>query len=77
MLLFSAVLNIKELTKEDFIQLVIEWNQNSPHSENIISDLSWGGTQQEKYGSDSLWMEIVDYEKSGIVAVRYEKKKTV
>ena len=75
MLLFSTVLNIKNLTKEDFIQLVIEWNQNSPHPENIISGLSWKRTQQEKYGSDTLWLEIVDYEKSGIVAVRYEKKE--
>jgi len=37
MLLFSTVLQINDLlTEEIFIQNVIEWNQNSPHQENII-----------------------------------------
>ena len=44
MLLFSTILDIHEsLTKEKFIQLVIEWNQGSPHTENIISELEWHG----------------------------------
>ena len=37
MLLFSTVLDINDtLTKDAFIQLVIDWNQGSPHEENII-----------------------------------------
>lgn len=33
MLLFSTIVPIKgDLTKDDFIQLVIDWNQGSPHS---------------------------------------------
>lgn len=35
MLLFSTVLDVNEtLTKEAFIQLVIEWNQNSKYESN-------------------------------------------
>lgn len=44
MLLFSTILDINEsLTKEKFIELVIEWNQGSPHEQNIIKDLVWNG----------------------------------
>lgn len=39
MLLFSTILEIdKKLTKNDFINLVIEWNQKG-HPESIISDI--------------------------------------
>ena len=42
MLLFSTILNIdKLLTKDDFLNLVIEWNQKSPHDDNVIPDLIW------------------------------------
>ena len=42
MLLFSTILNIdKSLTKDDFLNLVIEWNQKSPHDDNVIPDLIW------------------------------------
>ena len=42
MLLFSTILNIdKSLTKDDFLNLVIEWNQKSPHYDNVIPDLIW------------------------------------
>ena len=40
MLLFSTLLEInKTMTKDSFIQLVLEWNQGSPHEENIIRKL--------------------------------------
>ena len=39
MLLFSTLLEINDtMTKDSFIQLVLEWNQGSPHEENIIQD---------------------------------------
>lgn len=45
MLLFSTILNIdKSLTKDDFLNLIIEWNQKSPHDDNVIPDLSWDGS---------------------------------
>ena len=44
MLLFSTVLSIKDsLNVNDFIELVIDWNQNSTHKENVIPNLKWSG----------------------------------
>ena len=64
MLLFSTILDIHEsLTKEKFIQLVIEWNQGSPHTENIISELEWHGESNVRYGDNRLWMAIDEYRK--------------
>lgn len=43
MLLFSTILEIdKKLTKDDFINLVIEWNQKG-HPESVISGIEWNG----------------------------------
>lgn len=40
MLLFSTLLEINDtMTKDSFIQLVLEWNQGSPHGENIIQGM--------------------------------------
>ena len=40
MILFSTVLRLnKNFTQDDFIKTVIEWNQNSPHPENVISGI--------------------------------------
>ena len=40
MLLFSTILNINEiLTKDTFVCL--EWNQGSPHANNIIPGIQW------------------------------------
>lgn len=74
MLLFSTILNINDtLTKDGFIQLVIEWNQKSPHKENVIPDLVWEGERNIRYGDDCLWLEINEYRNKNIIAVRYEK----
>lgn len=76
MLLYSTILDINStLTKDDFIQLVIEWNQKSPHKDNVISDLNWKGEYNVRYGNDSLWLDIEEYRNKNIVAVRYEKKR--
>lgn len=61
------------MTKEKFIQLVIEWNQNSRYQENIIKDISWHGERNIRYGSDSLWLDIEEYRNQNIIAIRYEK----
>ena len=76
MLLFSTILEIKpSLSKEAFIQLVIEWNQNSPHVSNIIPNLAWNGERNIRWGNDTVWMEIVEYRNQNIIAVRYEIKE--
>lgn len=63
------------MTKDTFIQLVIEWNQGSPHENNIIPEMSWNGERNIRYGNDTLWMEIQEYRNQDIIAVRYEKKE--
>lgn len=74
MLLFSAVLSINpSLTKERFIQLAIEWNQGSPHTENIIPGLRVPEKLNIRFGTDTLWMDIQEYRNQNIIAVRYEK----
>ena len=74
MLLFSTMLDINNtMTKEKFIQLVIEWNQSSPYPENIIKDIKWQGEMNIRYGSDSLWLDIEEYRNQNIIAIRYEK----
>lgn len=74
MLLFSTLLPIKDtMTKDDFIRLAIEWNQSSPHSENIIPNMEWNGERNISYGTDELWLEIKEYRNKNTIAIRYEK----
>ncbi len=74
MLLFSTILNINEnMSEEDFIQLVIEWNQTNPYKYNVIPDIVWNGESNIRFGNDQLWLEINEYADKNIIAVRYEK----
>lgn len=75
MLLFSTVLHISDkMTKDAFIKLVIDWNENSPHAENIVPNITWNGERNIRFGNDDLWLEIQEYRNENIIAVRYEKK---
>lgn len=75
MLLFSTILDIKkEMTKDTFVQLVIEWNQKSKYSENVIPNLVWDGQYNKLYPTKNLLLDIKEYPKEQIVAVRYEKR---
>lgn len=75
MLLFSTILKIdKLLTKDSFLNLVIEWNQGSPHKDNVISDLNWNGSYNQRFGDDTISLEFKEYRNEEIVAVRYVKK---
>lgn len=74
MLLFSTLLEINDtMTKDAFIQLVLEWNQGSPHEENIIQGIDWNGERNVRYGTDTLWLAIEEYRNENIIAIRYEK----
>ena len=76
MLLFSTILDIKDsLTKDEFIKLVIEWNQGSPHASNVIPGIVWNGERNIRYGQEGLWLDIEEYRNQNIIAVRYEKKE--
>ena len=75
MLLFSTILKIdKSLTKDDFLNLVIEWNQGSPHENNVIRNLKWDGSYNQKFGDETISLEFKEYRNEEIVAVRYAKK---
>lgn len=75
MLLFSTVLDINStMTKEAFIELVIEWNQGSPHSDNVIPGIEWDGKLTACYEYENLRLDIQEYRNQNIIAVRYEKK---
>ena len=55
MLLFSTVLKINDtMGKDDFIKLVLEWNQGSPHKENVIRGIKWNGEHNIRYGDKDL-----------------------
>lgn len=76
MLLFSTILDINEsMTKDDFIRLVIEWNQGSPHISNIIPGIDWNGERNIRFGDDRLWLAIEEYRNQNIIAARYEKQE--
>ena len=75
MLLFSIVLDIKDtFTADDFIRLVLEWNEGSKYAENMVSGIEWHGEHTARYGTDSLWLEFAEYEDKSIIAVRHEKR---
>ena len=75
MLLFSTILEIKDtMTTEDFIRLILDWNKGNPYPENVIPGIEWHGERNIKYGDEGLSLEIREYKKERIIAVRYEKK---
>ena len=74
MLLFSSMLDIEPtLTKDGFIKLVIEWNQKSPHLDNVIRGIVWHGERNVRYGDDKMQLSINEYR--DIITARYEKQE--
>ena len=75
MLLFSTILEInKKLTKDDFINLVIEWNQKG-HPESVISGIKWNGERNIRFEDENKSLEIQEYRNKNIIAVRFEKRE--
>ena len=76
MLLFSTVLDINNgLSKDAFIQLVIKWNRETPHTENVIAGIEWNGERTIRYGTDKLFLEFLEYRNKNIIAARYSKSQ--
>lgn len=74
MLLFSTVLDIQDsVSPDDFIRLVIEWNNSSKYAENIVSGIGWQGEHTARYGDDMLWLEFAEYPEKEILAARHVK----
>lgn len=74
MLLFSTILDIEsKMTRDVFIELVMEWNNNARFEVNKIPDLIWKGEKSIRFGNDNLWLAAEEYSKESTIAVRYEK----
>ena len=74
MLLFSTILDINDSLKpDDFIRLVLQWNENSSRAENRVQGIDWRGEHTVRYGDDNLWLEFVEFAAEGIIAARHEK----
>lgn len=74
MLLFSTMLQVNDtLTKDAFVDLVLEWNRTSKYQENIVPDVNLQGGYTGKFGNDAVSLEFVDYPEKQILAVRHEK----
>ncbi len=76
MLLYSTVLDINDtLTKDDFIRLVIKWNQESIHPENVIPGIKWIDEKNIRYGNENMWLDIQEYRNMGILLLSSIKKQ--
>ena len=76
MLLFSTVLSVNEsMTRENFLRLIVEWNNTGSKTGNIIPESQWDGGENIRYGDDKIWLEIEEYKNKNIIAVRYEKNE--
>ncbi len=64
------------MTKDNFVRLVIEWNQRSPHIENVIPNIVWNGERNIRFGNENIWLDIEEYRNKNIIAVRYEKRES-
>ena len=74
MLLFSTILELKDtVSPDDFIQLVLKWNETSSHVENRVDGIEWNGEHSVRYGTDNLWLEFVELPEENTIAVRHEK----
>ena len=74
MLLFSTILDIGfTIQPDDFIRLVLAWNEESSRDENKVKNIDWQGEHNIRYGSPELWIEFVESSDNSIVAARHEK----
>lgn len=76
MLLFSTILKIQDtVTPDDFIRLVLEWNDTAKYEENKVQGIDWKGEHSVHYGDDRLSLEFLEYPEADILAARHEKVK--
>ncbi len=77
MILFSTILDINDrLTEERFLELVLRWNRESEHPENIVTGTdTWNGEHTIRFGHGDLSLEFEEYEddENRILAVRHQK----
>ena len=73
MQIYSAIFPVKEsLSQDDLINLVIEWNQGSPH--NKISNLNWDGKKRNiKFEDENLSLAIEEIRTYNTIAIRFHQ----
>ena len=75
MLIFSTRLSVNDkLTKDEFIKLVIEWNNTSKYEANIIPGIIWNGEYTASYAYQNLSLDFIEHPDKTIIAARYVKK---
>ena len=72
MLIFSTRLPVKDtLTKEKFFELVVRWNQGSPHDR--IDGVAWDGGAHHRWGDEVRMLEITEHDE--IAAARFVRNE--
>ena len=72
MQIYSTVFPIKgTLSKETFVQLIIDWNQGSPHTR--IGNLHLDGSKNIKTEEGNLSLSIEELEAHNIIAARFRQ----
>lgn len=73
MQIYSAIFPVKESLSQDvLINLVIEWNQGSPH--NKISNLNWDGKKRNvKFENGNLSLAIEEIRTYNTIAIRFHQ----
>lgn len=73
MQIYSAIFPVKEsLSQDDLINLVVEWNQGSPH--NKISNLNWDGKKRNiKFEDGNLSLAIEEIRTYNTIAIRFHQ----
>ena len=72
MLIFSTRLPVKEmLTKGKFFELVVRWNQGSPHDR--IDGVAWNGGSHHRWGDEVRMLEITEHDE--IAAARFVRNE--
>lgn len=73
MQIYSAIFPVKEsLTQDVLINLVIEWNQRSPH--NKIANLNWDGKKRNvKFEEENLSLAIEEIRTYNTIAIRFHQ----
>lgn len=72
MLIFSTRLPVKgTLTKEKFFELVVRWNQGSPHDR--IDGVAWNGGSHHRWGNEVRMLEITEHDE--IAAARFVRNE--
>ena len=73
MQIYSGIFSVKEsLSQDALIHLVIEWNQNSPHTK--MSNLNWDGKKRNiKFEEENLSLAIEEIRTYNTIAIRFHQ----